>query len=49
MADYSKTDFEVLTNDIHRIDQIELHKQTGDMIYSSLTNKESQHINCKTH
>lgn len=39
MADYLKTDFEVLAKDIHPIDQIELHKQTGEMVYSTLTNK----------
>ena len=39
MADYLKTDFEVLAKDIHPIDQIELHKQTGEMVYSTLTCK----------
>lgn len=39
MADYLKTDFEVLAKDIHPIDQIELHKQTGEMVYSTPTNK----------
>ena len=29
IVDYLKTDFEVLAKDIHPIDQIELHKQTG--------------------
>jgi hypothetical protein len=28
-----------LAKDIHPIDQIELHKQTGEMVYSTLTNK----------
>jgi len=32
-------DFEVLARDIHPIDQIELHKKTGEMIYSTLTRK----------
>ena len=39
LADYLKTDFEVMAKDIHPIDQIELHKQTGEMVYSTLTNK----------
>lgn len=39
MADYLKTYFEVLAMNIHPIDQIELHKQTGEMVYSTLTNK----------
>jgi len=32
-------DFEVLARDIHPIDQIELHNQTGEMIYPTLTGK----------
>lgn len=39
LADYLKIDFEVLAKDIHPIDQIELHKQTGEMVYSTLTSK----------
>jgi len=39
MVDYLKTDFEVLEKDIHPIDQIELRKKTGEMVYSTLTNK----------
>lgn len=39
MDDYLETDFEVLAKDIHPINQIELHKQTGEMVYSTLTNK----------
>ena len=38
-SDLKKVDFEVLARDIHPIDQIELHKQTGEMIYSTLTRK----------
>ena len=38
-TDFKKIDFEVLAKDIHPIDQIELHKQTGEMIYSTLTGK----------
>ena len=39
MADYLKIDFELLAKDIHPIDQIELHKKFGEMVYSTLTNK----------
>lgn len=39
MTDYLKANFEVLAKDIHPIDQIELHKQTGEMVYSTLTRK----------
>ena len=38
-VDYIRTNFEVLAKDIHPLDQIELHKQTGEMIYSTLTDK----------
>ena len=37
--DFKRTDFEVLARDIHPIDQIELHKQTGEIIYSTLIGK----------
>ena len=39
MANYLKSDFEVLVKDIHPIEQIELHKLTGEMVYSTLNNK----------
>ena len=39
LADYRKIDFEVLARDIHPMDQIEFHKQAGEMIYSTLTGK----------
>lgn len=39
MAYYLKNDFEVLAKDIHPIDQIELHKQNGEMVYPTLSNK----------
>ena len=38
-VDYIRTSFEVLAKDIHPLDQIELHKKTGEMIYSILTDK----------
>lgn len=37
-ADYKRKTFEFSTKDIHHIDQIEIHKQTGEMISSTLTN-----------
>lgn len=37
--DYRKTNFEVLAKDVHPIDQIEFHKQAGEMIYSTLIGK----------
>lgn len=39
LVDYLKTDFEVLAKDIHDVDQIEMHKQIGEMVYSTLTSK----------
>ena len=38
-ADYIRTNLEVLAKDIHPMDQIELHKQTGEMVYSTLADK----------
>lgn len=35
-SDFKKVDFEVLARDINPIDQIELHKKRGEMIYSTL-------------
>lgn len=32
-------EFKVLARDIHPTDQIEFHKQVGEMIYSTLTGK----------
>ena len=39
VADYLRTNFEVMKKYIHPLDQIELHKQTREMIYSTLTGK----------
>lgn len=39
MAGCSKTNFEVVAREIHPIDQIELYKQTVEMVYSTLTSK----------
>lgn len=41
-ADQKKTNFEVLAKDVHPIDQIEFHKQVGEMIYPTLTTKEME-------
>ena len=38
-ADYIRTNLEVLAKDIHPMDKIELHKQTGEMVYASLVDK----------
>ena len=38
-ADYTRTNLEVFAKDIHPMDQIELHKQTGEMVYSTLADK----------
>jgi len=37
LPDYLKADFEVMAKDIHPINQIKLHKQTGEMVYYTLT------------
>lgn len=39
IGDYNNTNFEVLSSDVHPIDQIEFHKQDGLMIYFTLTTK----------
>lgn len=38
-TDYIRTNLEVLAKDIWPMDQIELHKKTGEMVYSTLANK----------
>ena len=38
-VDYLRTNLEVLAKDIHPMDKIELHKQTGEMVYASLADK----------
>ena len=35
-ADFVKTRVEVMAKDIHPMDQIELHKQAGEMVYATL-------------
>lgn len=38
-ANYIRTNLEVLAKDIHPMDQIELHKKTREMVYSTLAGK----------
>jgi len=38
-ANYIRTNMEALAKDIHPMDQIELHRKTGEMVYSTLANK----------
>ena len=38
-ANYRKIVYEVMAKDVHPIDQIEFHKQAGEMLYSAMTNK----------
>ena len=38
-SDYLRTNLEVMAKDIHPMDQIELHKQTGEMVYATLVEK----------
>jgi hypothetical protein len=37
--DYYKTNLEIFAKDIHPMDQIELHKQTGEMVYATLADR----------
>ena len=39
MEYYEEVDFEVQTDKIHALDQIEFHRQTSEMLYSTITNK----------
>ena len=39
LEDYNNIGFEFPTKDVHPIDQIEFHKQAGEMIYSTMTHK----------
>jgi len=39
ISDYIRTNLEVFSKDIHPMDQIELHKQIREMVYSTLANK----------
>lgn len=38
-AEYVRTNLQVLAKDIHPMDQIELHKQIGKMVYATLVEK----------
>ena len=37
--DYKKVDFQVPVDSIHPLDQIEFHKQSSEMLYSTMTTK----------
>ena len=39
ITDYKNIEFEFFAKDVHPIDQIEFHKQAGEMICSTMTNK----------
>jgi hypothetical protein len=38
IVDYKKTSFEFDVKDVHQVDQMDMHRQTGEMIFSTLTN-----------
>jgi hypothetical protein len=38
VADYKKTAFEFDVKDVHPVDQMDMHRQTGEMIFSTLKN-----------
>ena len=40
VADYKKVDFEVDIENIHELDQIEFHRHSSKMLYSTVVNKE---------
>ena len=37
ITDYKRATFEFQTKDVHPVDQMDLHKQTGEMVFYSLT------------
>jgi hypothetical protein len=37
-SDYKKTSFEFDVKDVHHVDQMDMHRQTGEMIFSTLKN-----------
>ena len=39
VADYKKVDIEVPIESIHALDQIEFHRQSSEMLYSTVTTK----------
>ena len=38
-TDYYRTNLEVFAKDIHHMDQVEPHKQTGEMVYATLADR----------
>lgn len=47
-SDYLRTNMEVLAKDIHPMDKIELHKQTGEMVYASLADETLENYKLKS-
>ena len=39
VSEYSKTNFEVDSENIHELDQIEFHRHTSEMLYSKIVDK----------
>ena len=39
MADYKKVEFEVDTENVHELDQIEFHRHSSEMLYSTVVTK----------
>ena len=44
-VDYKKTSFEFDIKDVHHVDQMNMHRQIGDMIFSNLTNTSMTYSN----
>ena len=38
-SDYKRADIEIPIEDIHPLDQIEFHKQSSEILYSTMTTK----------
>jgi hypothetical protein len=38
VADYKKTSFEFDVKDVHPVDQMDMHRKIGEMIFSTSTN-----------
>ena len=47
-SDYLRTNLEVMAKDIHPMDKIELHKQTGEMVYASLADETLENYKLKS-
>ena len=40
VADYKKVEFEVDTENVHELDQIDFHRHSSEMLYSTMVTKE---------